>query len=243
MNLEKVLKDYGLGEKQAKIYLACLELGSASVQKISRKAGLARSTCYEILESLNMLGLVSKFQKKKVVNFNAESPRKLILLGQAKTGLLEQALPQFDALYGEARVRPVVRFYEGKTGMKLILEEILEDNPKEILTFGSAEDLFATLEDFPEFVRKRIKKKILARVILRDSETARERKQLGPKELREVRFIPPTYNYHGSVFIWGKKIAMFAYQSDLVALVIESEELSRTQRTMFDIIWEQLKAK
>jgi sugar-specific transcriptional regulator TrmB len=238
MNLEKVLENYGLTEKQAKIYLACLELGSASVQKISRKAGIARSTCYEILESINLLGLVSKFQKKKIINFNAEAPRQLIRLTQNKASLLEEVLPEFDARYGEARVRPTVRFYEGKTGMKLILEEILQDNPKEVFTFGAAEDLFATLDrDFPEFVKRRIKHKILARVILRDSEKARERQRLGQQELREVRIIPARHEYHGSVFVWAKKIAMFSYKPDLVALVIESDELARLQRIMFELVW------
>lgn len=241
MNLEKVLENYGLTEKQAKIYLACLELGSASVQKISRKAGVARSTCYEILEDLNSLGLVSKFQKKRTANFNAESPRKLIALTQTRVQLLEQVLPQFDALYGEARTRPTVRFYQGKNGMRLVLEEILQDSPREILTFGSAEDLFATLEDYPEFVKKRVKRKILAKVILRESVKAHERKELGSKELREVRFIASQYDYHGSVFIWGRKIAMFSFEPDLAALVIESEQLMKTQKAMFDIIWEQLK--
>ncbi len=238
MNLEKVLENYGLTEKQAKIYLACLELGSASVQKISRKSGIARSTCYEILENLNRLGLVSKFQKKKIVYFNAEAPRQLIRLTQNKASLLEEVLPQFDAIYGEARVRPSVRFYEGKTGMKLILEEILRDSPKEILTFGAAEDLFATLDrDFPEFVKRRIKQKIFAKVILRDSEKARERQRLGQQELREVRIIPESFEYHGSVFVWGRKVAMFSYKPDLVALVIESDELAKLERAMFELIW------
>lgn len=238
MNLEKVLGNYGLTEKQAKIYLACLELGSSSVQKVSQKSGIARSTCYEILELLNRLGLVSKFQKKKIIYFNAEAPRQLIRLTQNKASLLQEALPQFDAVYGEARVRPTVRFYEGKTGMKLILEEILQDSPKEVLTFGAAEDLFATLDrDFPEFVKSRIKKKILARVILRDSEKARERQRLAQQELREVKIIPSSYEYHGSVFIWGRKIAMFSYQPDLVAIVIESAELAKMERAMFELIW------
>lgn len=242
MNLERVLENYGLTEKQAKIYLACLELGSSSVQKISQKSGIARSTCYEILELLNRLGLVSKFQKKKIIYFNAEAPRQLIRLTQNKARLLEETLPQFDAVYGEARARPTVRFYEGKTGMKLILEEILADSSKEILTFGEAEALFATLDrDFPEFVKSRIKKKILARVILRDSEKARERQRLGSQELREVRIIPASYEYHGSVFIWGRKIAMFSYQPDLIAIVVESEALAKLEKAMFEVMWHSLK--
>lgn len=240
MNLEKALKNYGLTEKQAKVYLACLELGSATVTKIAQKAGLPRSTCYEILEVLRGEGTVSTFQKKKVKYFSAENPEKAISIAKQRVELLEQALPQLRALYGDARIRPTVRLYQGRLGMKIILEEILEE-AKELLAFSSAEDLFVTLEDeFPEFVKKRIKQKILAKVILRESAKAQERKRLGPSELREVRIIPESFKYHGAIFIWRSKIAMFSFKKDLVALVVESEELANVQKAMFDFIWESL---
>lgn len=241
MKLESVLRDYGLSEKQAKIYLACLELGSASVQKISKKSGVARSTAYEILEDLEKLALVSKFQREKITNYNAESPRQLIHMISSRLETLKDALPQFDAIYGDARVRPTVRFFQGKEGMKLILEEILDDDPKEIRSFSSADDLFVTLEkEFPNFVKMRIKKKILAKVILRDTSKAKERAQLGPQELREVRILPAHYEFHATKFIWSKKIAILAYPSDLVSLIVESEHITNMEREIFDIIWEQL---
>lgn len=40
--LERVLEKFGLSEKEAKIYLATLELGQATVQQIAKKAGLVR---------------------------------------------------------------------------------------------------------------------------------------------------------------------------------------------------------
>lgn len=43
MDIIASLRQFGLNEKQAKVYLACLELGSASVQKIAKKAGVERT--------------------------------------------------------------------------------------------------------------------------------------------------------------------------------------------------------
>lgn len=239
MDLEKTLKNYGLTEKQAKIYLACLELGSTSVQKISQKAGLPRSTSYELLETLQQQGLVSTFQKKKVRYFSAEEPEKVVNLAKQKAESLEQSLPHLRALYGKAKIRPTVKFYQGKQQMKLVLDEILKE-AKELLAFSSADDLFATLEYFPEFVKKRVKQKIPTKVILRQSAKAKERQRLGPQELREVRIIPADYEYHGLVFIWDKKIAMFSFGKELVALIIESEELAKVQKAMFEVIWHSL---
>jgi sugar-specific transcriptional regulator TrmB len=243
MKLEKVLENYGLNKKQADLYLACLELGSASVYKIAKKAGLPRSTCYEILEDLRGLGLVSVFSKKKVKYYSVESPKNIISRAKEKIEIFEKNLPGFNAIYHSAKEKPTVRYYQGVSGMKIILEEVL-DEAREIIGFNSADDLLATMGDYwPKFVKRRIDKKIPARVILRESPKARERKKLGPSELREVRIIPANYEHHSIIIIWGRKIAMFSFEKDMMALVIESEELARTQKAMFNFMWDSLEEK
>jgi HTH-type transcriptional regulator, sugar sensing transcriptional regulator len=240
MKLEKVLANFGLTEKQAQVYLACLELGSAPVNDIARKAQVARSTCYDLLETLRNQGIASTFIKKKTRYYSVEDPQKLVSLARDRATNLSESLPQLEALYGLARERPKVRFYQGKAGMKLILEEILADKPKEILNFGSAEELFITLQDyFPKFVAKRIKAKILARVILRDSPKARERQKLGPQQLRVVKIISKEFKHQGMVMVWRNKIAYFSFTKDYIAVVIESKELADIQQSMFEYMWQQ----
>lgn len=243
MNLEKTLENFGLNKKQANLYLACLELGSASVYKIAKKAGFPRSTCYETLEDLNALGLVSVFSKKKVKYYNAESPRNIVNRAKEKVEVFEKSLPGFNAIYKSAKEKPSVRYYQGKEGMKIILGEIL-DEAKEIIAFSSSDDLFVTLSDYwPKFVSERKKNKIPVRTILRESSKAQERKETGPQELREVRIIPSKYEHHGLVMIWGRKIGMFSFEKDMVALVIESRELNQVQTASFNFMWDVLDRK
>jgi len=240
MNLEKTLENYGLNEKEAKVYLACLELGSASVQKISRKAVVPRTTVYEILEGLQRKGFVSNFLKKKIKYFSVETPQKIIGLTREKLELLEEALPQMNALYGEAKARPTVRFYQGRDQMKIILKEVLSE-AHELLGFASTDDLFTFFGSWwDKFIEQRLKRKIPARIIVRESEKARERQRLGPEHLRVMKIIPAEYEYHGVVLIWGEKIAMFSFKKDLVALVIESKELALMQKAMYQVIWDML---
>src|SRR3990167_4339371 len=84
MHIKVVLRQLGLNERHAAIYLACLELGSASVQKISEKSGLARSTCEFALKSLVEKGFVTSFKKKNVKNFSPEDPKKLVSLAKER---------------------------------------------------------------------------------------------------------------------------------------------------------------
>ncbi len=242
MKPETVLKNYGLSDKETRVYLACLELGSAPVQRIAQKASLARSTVYAVLEDLRRKSLVSTFQKKKIKYFSAEEPEQVVKLAQIKADALREALPQLNACWGKSRLRPTVRFYQGKEEMKIVLEEILAE-ADELFTFASPEDLFRELGDyFYSFVEKRVKKKIPVRMIACDSEMTRERKQLGPKELRTVKIVPPTYFYHGNIWIWKNKVAMFSFTGDFVAVVIESKELADIERAMFEYLWDSVGA-
>jgi len=238
MELYKILREYGLKEKQAKVYLACLQVGSGSVLKISERAELARSTTELILKSLQQEGLISAFKKKNISHYNAEDPSKIIMSLKEKSELIERALPEFLALYGSNRPRPVVRFYIGKAGMRIILKEILNE-AKELLSFGSADDLFTTLEDFHEFVKNRVRLKIPIKVILCNSDLAHERKRLGGQEFRQVKIISSEYGHHGLIYIWADKIAMFSLKNELNAVLIESRELAQVQKSLFLSLWDR----
>ncbi len=58
MSLDRELSALGLSQKEATVYVALLELGTASVQAIARRADLVRPTTYVILEALTKKGLV-----------------------------------------------------------------------------------------------------------------------------------------------------------------------------------------
>lgn len=238
MKLEKILQAYGLSEKQAKVYLASLEIGSAPVQKIAQKAQLSRSTVYEVLESLVHRGFVSIFMKKRIKYFSAEDPDQIIRLAESKAAVLRDALPELNAIVGDSRKRPTVRFYQNREEMKIILDSILEE-ASDLICFASVDDFFHELGDYQQrFLKKRISKKIPLRVILRDSEKARERQRLGQQELRQVKIVPNNFPFHGLFYVWKNKIAMFSFTSDFVAVVIESKELSSMQRAFFEHLWE-----
>lgn len=240
MNLQKQLQNIGLSQKEAVVYLATLELGSASAHKIAEKAGLARSTVYEVLDALLKHGFVSTFRKKTVKYFSAEEPNNVFRLAQTRVDAIREVLPQLNAMAGEFRRRPTVRFYQGTEEMKIVLEEMMAEADS-VLCFGAPEDLFRELGDyFYKLVERRVKKKIPVRLLALDSARARERKERGPKELRTVKILPPNYEFHGNIWIWKNKIAMFSFIGDLVAVVIESKELADMQKAMFENLWERV---
>ena len=240
MQIKNVLKQLGLNERHAAIYLACLEIGSASIQQIALKSGFARSTCEAVLQHLLEKGFVSSFRKKNIRHFSPEDPKKLLMLEQSKAKLLEEALPQFSARYFKGGLLPTVRLYQGEKGMISVLQEILAE-ARELKSFGSIDDVYGALGDyFPKFTKERIAKRIPLKVILNDTPFARERKEKGPQELREVKLVPESYKYSSVTFVFESKVIMCSLKEGITTLVIESDELYQIQNGMFDLIWEAL---
>ena len=93
--LDIELQKLGLQEHEAKVYLACLELGHASVTQISKTAGLNRTTGYDVLERLTKYGIVSRTGVKKKT-YIVESPAKLKMFLKDKKRVYEKRIQMLD---------------------------------------------------------------------------------------------------------------------------------------------------
>jgi sugar-specific transcriptional regulator TrmB len=58
--MENLISQLGLDETEGKVYLALLELGPATVDEITKKAGINRTLGYYALEKLGWYGLVDR---------------------------------------------------------------------------------------------------------------------------------------------------------------------------------------
>ena len=150
------LKDLGLSDNEAKVYLAMLELGPASVIDISKKAGVNRPTAYVQIESLKKMGLVSTQTKGKKQLFIAESPDQLEFVLDRQLGELKQKQSEFEKilpdlinLYRSSGAQPQVRFFEGKEGLLTMQENVLKSGAKERCAIASADQI---LDVFPRQV-------------------------------------------------------------------------------------------
>ena len=63
MALAQELLAIGLSDKEADVYLAALQLGYSSVQEISQKANINRTTAYTHIKNLISRGLLNATEK------------------------------------------------------------------------------------------------------------------------------------------------------------------------------------
>ena len=78
MEIQVILKNFGLSEKEIAVYLALIELGPSSVRDLAAKSKVNRGTTYDILKSLINLGIVSYYNKESKQYFISEPPEKLL---------------------------------------------------------------------------------------------------------------------------------------------------------------------
>src|SRR3989338_185182 len=98
-NLTTILQNLGLNEKEAEVYLACLELGSATVQEVSDKAGVKRTSVYNFLEDMKARGFISEVRHGKRILLVPEEPHVLLKKAEEQKKQLEEALPEFMSIY------------------------------------------------------------------------------------------------------------------------------------------------
>lgn len=80
----EALQQYGFSNKEAKIYLALLELGQATISDISNITKFPRSSIYTIIEELKQRGVVFEYEHNKIKEFIPQKPQKIIS-GYAKS--------------------------------------------------------------------------------------------------------------------------------------------------------------
>lgn len=249
------LKKIGISENEAKVYMALLDLGSATAQDISKKAGIPRPTVYVQLEDLKKIGLASTFEKEPTrkggatkTMFRAESPEHLVRFVahqkaavSEKEELLKVMLPDLGKYFENAGERPKVRFFEGIEGLKTMQAETVKQFPKlkEILNITSLDAVFGIFPTLTEdYSSLRIKHGVHSRIIY-STKKAPFLKNTDQKMLRRSRFIPPEkFPYINDLGIIGNSVEFSVLKEKPFGIIIENEDIAESMRSFFNLAWE-----
>lgn len=238
MEISEVLRSIGLTDKETNVYLALLELGTASVQPIASKAGIKRPTTYLILDDLVKKGLVSIVPRSQKALYTAESPEKIISDLSKKQELVKRFLPNMLALYNAKKNKPQVLLFEGKEGVGQVYNKIF--NSPEILFFSTIRDVFAMFPDMPKTLMERVEtKKTRIRELLTQTPADLEYVTwVKQGEYYQSRFAPknsPEFLTDSAIF--GESVAFFSFKPQVFAVQIDSRDISQSLKVLFNLAW------
>ncbi len=243
-----ILKDYlqkiGLSDKEARLFIAGLQLGPASVQELARESGLKRTTVYEVLKGLQEKNLVNMSQQEKKRFYIMEEPENVRLFLKQREKVFQQILPELEALKNLSSTRPTVGLYEGRSGLEKIYEDMIK-KPGEILALAAPKDLISPrMLDFlrQDWEPRRIAAGIsMRRVNINLSGDPRFDYKIAPKpeELEQIRYLPiDDYPFTVGIYIYRKKVAFVSYQrQEMVGIILRSPAVNLTMRAVFENYW------
>lgn len=234
--LEPIIENIGLTKKEARVYLAALEIGSNPVSKIAQKARINRVTAYDIMEKLAKRGLVTSFTRAKVKYYTAADPELVANDFKKKVEELDAILPQLKQLSGEV-VKPKVMSYESLEAIKKIYKDVLSTE-NEILMYSNIKDIETHWTTFSEdFERKRMDYEISLRLIAVDNERGNFYKEYDDEFQRKTRLASKEhFDFSSHTIIYDNKVALISFTGP-IGVVIEDANLAATYRALFAMNW------
>lgn len=238
MNIQEVLHEIGLPDREAVVYLAVLELGESTVLPIAKKSGIQRTYCYDILDSLRDKGLVTSLEKDGRRRWNAEPPEKIQVMLKSRLAHFTDLLPELRSIYNSSGTKPKVRFYEGKEGVLTISYELAKAKTMEAIS--STDHLYAVLGDYINDVTKKIaKNKVRTRELYARGHHPIQWVEYYEEPLQQIRFLPAGVKIAIDLLLYDNKVALISYEGELHSLVIEGSAIVDSLRVLFELLWQQ----
>lgn len=246
--MEQKLIRLGLSHKEARVYLALIELGSASISLIAQRSRINRTTVYDVIVHLVEQGLATKAAGTKKQEYIAEPIEKLPMLLEKRAEILAQQANEAKKLVEELRTlskntggKPQIRYFDGAEGIKSLYEDSLLSR-EHIRSFSSTESLESFDQHYlHQYYRRRATKRIPIQAIINDIPSAYIYKKEDPELAREIRIVPKEkMDIKPEIYMYENKVAIFSLKEKF-ALLIESEDISHAFKKLYDLAWEHAK--
>lgn len=253
--LEQALLGAGLSEKEAKVYLAALELGSATAVQIAHKSGINRGTTYLVAENLMMRGLMSCVDRDGHKHFLSEPPGYLLARlekeGQTvdeRKAVLTAALPELEALVKCAGPRPAVRYYEGLQGLEAMRQILYRARREEVVSAVDLDSLrrHVPLENLRAHQKNMKNFDLGGRVLYTCADPRNEisvSQSVSGKTHEHRRISHEAFPFAGEVVIFGNTVALVSYSDRIIGSIVEHPDFARTMRSLFELAWKAAEPK
>lgn len=237
MEISNLLEQFGLKEKETKLYLACLEMGQSTASQLSKKTSIQRTLIYDIAQKLIDRGMMTSISKKNKSSFSAISPQSLLKLEEQKVSRLKKMLPQLEAMYGAGGGKAKIYYYEGKAGIDHINNETLRYRGEIV---GFTTPLYVNFQQkyiSKEYADRRREIGNRVRIIGEQSPEIIELKRHDSDFFRETKIVSKNlFSSDIELGVYGESVFVIDYKEE-VGFIIENKSTAKTLKRIFDLVW------
>jgi len=242
-NVQEALESIGLSDKEIKVYLALLELGESSVDKIAKHSEINRVTVYPLIKKLSEKGFVSKLYKEGKNYFKSIDPKQILDMLKEKADKIKLILPTLEQSKATIQTTTSIELFKGKRGMYSLIEKLFSGEETQFYGYGN----FAVAEKVLEYPamhgrKLRIQKKIKMNVAVSPlfQEYTKDSKY---KKLTNMRFNNQLKDMNVYIVFGQRIIGIFEVTKELIGIVIENEEIANYHKIIFDRFWKEGKTQ
>ena len=123
----EIFRELGFTEREIKVYLALLELGSTTVGPITTKTRLQSAKVYETLDKLKERGLVSFVIVSKTKYFEAADPKEILNLMEERKRRFNEILEELRLKQKYAKSKQIAVVHEGFKSFKALFNKIFDE--------------------------------------------------------------------------------------------------------------------
>ncbi len=241
----QALVKFGLSEKEARVYLALLQLGPSSVTEVAKKSKVTRTNAYHLLSALELRGLVNSHEEKSKMIYSAENPERIVRMLQEEISdrkrMLEEAehiIPELKTMYNDPEGRLKVRFYEGVEGVISAYEDTLTAKSP-ILGYASVEHQHSFFPGyFPEYYKRRTMRGIPVKCMLAYTKDSLKVRSVDEKYIRKSYIIPSYFKISPEINIYDDKLAIMSLREKF-GVIIQSKEVADAFAKLFKLAYER----
>ena len=232
----QILEDIGLTNAEIKVYLALLELGSATAGPILEKTGLQNSVVHMTLNKLIEKGLISFVKEGKRNRYQASNPKHIVEYIDEKKERFEQILPDLLKKQKISKEKPEIITFKGIKGVKELLLELLDAGGTEHHTFGSTKESLMLGESWwVNYHKKRSQKGITAKLMFNESLKYWKAEVKYPKA--EVRYTKAGFEPLTETIIRNDKIGIIIWTEKPLGVLIHNKTAALSYDKFFEIMW------
>ncbi|MBI4452709.1 hypothetical protein HY637_04725 [Candidatus Woesearchaeota archaeon] len=243
---ELLLQKLEISPTAAKVYLALLELGKSSADKVAKRAGTYKANAYDALEKLSQIGLVTALFEDNKKLFLATNPEKLPqIVEEIKEKRiskidelkkeLNQIMPQLKEKYDSIKEKELFEIYRGRKAYKAIINEIVREKPKYWKGFGNFQIQAFFPIDFKKWFKNIGVKLFSTKLdeVIKRMEAAKETTKVEVIWLPQEVYMPIVW------VVFGENVLIIIYEPDIIVMRIKSEQVVKTFSNQFDYLWEK----
>ena len=239
------LKQVGLTEGEARVYLALVRLGSATTGPVSDESGVSRSKIYGVLERLMRKGLASFIVKEKTRYYQAAEPFKLQDYLEARENEFKRQRRQLDELIPKLAAQKAsakqseAQIFKGFKGMQAVNEHVFVR-----LKRGETADymLGAAYQDekyhryWHKWHKTRVKAGIKNRLLFSSRTDASILANRNAYAGCDARYMPLPVDVPAWVMVYSD-VTVIGLQSDELAIEIVNDKIAESFREYFEALW------